>query len=112
MPHKALASPKCRVYVYGNRVLRLENGMVGMSASAADVPDTNGDLYYNCGQTDDVVYSEIGRKTYVTKNYQVKASVKVGGNTYTTGYLCNYAYIEEERHWWTNETAWYEWYAE
>lgn len=26
MPHKALASPKCRVYVYGNRVLSLENG--------------------------------------------------------------------------------------
>lgn len=86
--------------------------MGALSASAADVPDTNGDLYYNCGQTSDVVYSEIGRKTYVTKNYQVKASVKVGGNTYTTGYKRNYAYIEHERHWWTNETAWYEWYAE
>lgn len=35
----------------------------------------------------------------------VKATVKVGGDTYTSGFKSNYAYKDAKRVWWANETS-------
>lgn len=78
------------------------------SVGAIDV--AGGDLYYNGGQTDTIVYSEIGRKAGISRNYMVKATVKVGGDTYTSGFKSNYAYKDAKRVWWANETFYYDYY--
>lgn len=79
-----------------------------LTAWAIDV--AGGDLYYNGGQTDTIVYSEIGRKAGISRNYMVKATVKVGGDTYTSGFKSNYAYKDAKRVWWANETSYYDYY--
>lgn len=90
-------------------VMALALVAVPITAFAADI--AGGDLYYNGGQTNKIVYSEIGRKEGVERNYMVKATVKVGGNTYTSGYKSNYAYQEADRVWYANETSYYDYYA-
>lgn len=55
-------------------------------------------------------YSEIGRKAGISRNYMVKATVKVGGDTYTSGFKSNYAYKDAKRVWWANETSYYDYY--
>lgn len=70
----------------------------------------NGELYYNGGQTDKIVYSEIGETDVHQHEWKVKATVKVGGNTYTSGYLNDYAYKEANRVWYANETSYYDYY--
>ncbi len=84
--------------------------MVGTPLTAFAIDLAGGDLYYNGGQTDTIVYSEIGRKVGVSRNYMVKATVKVGGNTYTSGYKSNYAYKSANRVWYANETSYYDYY--
>ncbi len=84
--------------------------VVGTPLTAWAINIAGGDLYYNGGQTDTVVYSEIGRKAGISRNYMVKATVKVGGDTYTSGFKSNYAYKEAKRVWWANETSHYEYY--
>lgn len=53
--------------------------VVGAPLTAWAIDVAGGDLYYNGGQTDTIVYSEIGRKAGISRNYMVKATVKVGG---------------------------------
>ena len=79
-----------------------------LTALAVDV--AGGDLYYNGGQTNTYVYSEIGRKVGVSRNYMVNAIVKVGGNTYRSGFKSNYAYKQANRVWYANETSHYDFY--
>lgn len=105
--------------VYRMRAKKLRTKVVGLVAAvmvvgapltawAIDV--AGGDLYYNGGQTDTIVYSEIGRKAGISRNYMVKATVKVGGDTYTSGFKSNYAYKDAKRVWWANETSYYDYY--
>jgi len=84
--------------------------VLGTPIAAYAIDVAGGDLYYNGGQTSSVVYSEIGRKEGITRNYMVKATVKVGGDTYTSGFLSNYAYKEANRSFWANETSYYDYY--
>ena len=83
---------------------------VGAPLTAWAIDVAGGDLYYNGGQTDTIVYSEIGRKAGISRNYMVKATVKVGGDTYTSGFKSNYAYKDAKRVWWANETSYYDYY--
>lgn len=110
---------KKRKEVYRMRAKKLRTKVVGLVAAvmvvgapltawAIDV--AGGDLYYNGGQTDTIVYSEIGRKAGISRNYMVKATVKVGGDTYTSGFKSNYAYKDAKRVWWANETSYYDYY--
>lgn len=71
--------------------------VVGAPLTAWAIDVAGGDLYYNGGQTDTIVYSEIGRKAGISRNYMVKATVKVGGDTYTSGFKSNYAYKDAKR---------------
>lgn len=73
--------------------------VVGAPLTAWAIDVAGGDLYYNGGQTDTIVYSEIGRKAGISRNYMVKATVKVGGDTYTSGFKSNYAYKDAKRVW-------------
>lgn len=84
--------------------------VVGAPLTAWAIDVAGGDLYYNGGQTDTIVYSEIGRKAGISRNYMVKATVKVGGDTYTSGFKSNYAYKDAKRVWWANETYYYDYY--
>ena len=52
--------------------------VVGAPLTAWAIDVAGGDLYYNGGQTDTIVYSEIGRKAGISRNYMVKATVKGG----------------------------------
>jgi len=70
----------------------------------------NNQLYYDGGQNSSIVWSEIGRCVGVTTNWMCKATVTVGGNTYTSGYQSNYARIEANRSFWANETSLYSYY--
>lgn len=72
-------------------------------------------LYFQGGQTSSEVYSEIydnkcsERCTEEDYEYfNVKASVKVGGSTYTSGFCQGYAYKSHSREWWANESAYYD----
>lgn len=71
----------------------------------------HGDLYFDGGQTEDIVYSEIGQ-TYQGKklghDYNVMAIVHVGRNKYSSGWKKNFARITKERSFWANETASYD----
>lgn len=84
--------------------------VVGAPLTAWAIDVAGGDLYYNGGQTDTIVYSEIGRKAGISRNYMVKATVKVGGDTYTSGFKSNYAYKDAKRVLWANETSYYDYY--
>lgn len=84
--------------------------VVGAPLTAWAIDVAGGDLYYNGGQTDTIVYSEIGRKAGISRNYMVKATVKVGGDTYTSGFKSNYAYKDAKRVCWANETSYYDYY--
>lgn len=84
--------------------------VVGAPLTAWAIDVAGGDLYYNGGQTDTIVYSEIGRKAGISRNYMVKATVKVGGDTYTSGFKSNYAYKDAKGVWWANETSYYDYY--
>ncbi|HDX9578138.1 TPA: hypothetical protein ROX88_001661 [Bacillus pseudomycoides] len=66
----------------------------------------NGDLYYHGWQDDDNVYSEIGNNS----KYMVRASVKVGSSTYTSGYKSAYAKKSAARVWYANESSYYSYY--
>ena len=71
--------------------------VVGAPLTAWAIDVAGGDLYYNGGQTDTIVYSEIGRKAGISRNYMVKATVKVGGDTYTSGFKSNYVILCQEK---------------
>lgn len=43
--------------------------VVGAPLTAWAIDVAGGDLYYNGGQTDTIVYSEIGRKAGISRNY-------------------------------------------
>ena len=58
----------------------------------------------------DVAGGDFGRKAGISRNYMVKATVKVGGDTYTSGFKSNYAYKDAKRVWWANETSYYDYY--
>lgn len=84
-----------------------------VTANAAAIK--GGALNFTGGQTDNYVYSDISdaKTGYVgTKDdgqyWNVKAIVKVGGNTYTTGFKQGKAYISKKRHWYANEKSGYE----
>lgn len=64
--------------------------VVGAPLTAWAIDVAGGDLYYNGGQTDTIV--------------------KVGGDTYTSGFKSNYAYKDAKRVWWANETSYYDYY--
>lgn len=53
---------------------------------------------------------KLGVKQGISRNYMVKATVKVGGDTYTSGFKSNYAYKDAKRVWWANETSYYDYY--
>lgn len=83
------------------------------TANAASIK--NGALNFSGGQNDTVVYSKISdaKTGYVgtkddKKYWNVKAIVKVGGSTYSSGFKQGKAYKSATRHWYTNETAHYE----
>lgn len=78
-------------------------------ASAKNVE--NGELIFTGGQTSSVVYSDIrDAKPKNNKKYKVMAKVKVGGNTYISGWKNDKAYKQAERHWYTNESSYYDYY--
>lgn len=81
--------------------------LTAIGASAYSI--ANGDLDYTGGQTSEIVYSQISRRQNV-RNYKVKATVKVGGNTYTSNWQTNYAYKQANRKWYANETSYYDYY--
>lgn len=100
-----------------NRVLRkiiVSVAVVGtlatpMVAFAANV--ANGELIFTGGQTSKVVYSDIrDAKPKNSNKYKVEAVVKVGGSRYTSGWKNDQAYVQHNRHWYTNETAHYNYY--
>lgn len=62
--------------------------VVGAPLTAWAIDVAGGDLYYNGGQTDTIVYSEIGRKAGISRNY----------------------YKDAKRVWWANETSYYDYY--
>ena len=66
---------------------------VPVVAQAASV--AGGDLYFYGWQDDKKVYPEIGNNS----KYMVRASVKVGSSTYTSGYKSAYAYKSANRVW-------------
>lgn len=71
----------------------------------------NGELIFTGGQTSSVVYSDIrDAKPNNSKKYKVIAKVKVGGNTYNSGWKNDRAYKEAKRHWYTNESSYYDYY--
>ena len=78
---------------------------VPVVAQAASV--AGGDLYFYGWQDDKKVYSEIGNNS----KYMVRASVKVGSSTYTSGYKSAYAYKSANRVWYANESSWYDYYV-
>lgn len=80
------------------------------STALAYTVGPNGDLNFSGGQTGTKIYSEIARKSGRRTNYGVQAIVKVGGNTYRSGFKTNYAYKNANRVWYRNETAHYEYY--
>ncbi|WP_425448354.1 hypothetical protein [Dethiothermospora halolimnae] len=70
-----------------------------------------GDLIYDGGQTDTKVYSKIfDRRPDDGRLYKVKATVKVGGNKYTSGWKNDRAYKQADRKWYANETSHYDFY--
>ena len=84
-----------------------------ITANAASIK--KGALNYDGGQTDTIVYSRISdaKTGYVgttddKKYWNVKAIVKVGGSTYSSGFKQGKAYKSASRHWYTNETSHYE----
>lgn len=77
---------------------------VPIVAHAATI--ANGDLYYHGWQDENNVYSEIGNNS----KYMVRASVKVGGNTYTSGYKEAYAKKSAARVWYADESSYYSYY--
>lgn len=80
-----------------------------MAVYAANV--ANGELIFTGGQTSQVVYSDIrDAKPSNSNYYKVLAIVKVGGNKYTSGWKNDQAYVQHERHWYTNETSHYDYY--
>lgn len=90
--------------------------LVALSVITANAaPIKGGALNYDGGQNDSKVYSDISdaKTGYVgtkddEKYWNVKAIVKVGGNTYTSGFRQGKAYKSAWRHWYTNETSGYE----
>lgn len=76
-------------------------------ANALDLE--GGELVYHGGQTNKIVYSEIQDKIPNNNKYwSVYSSVKVGGNTYSSGWKNDYAYKEADRVWYANESSWYD----
>jgi len=90
---------------------------VGVGVASAG-PVAGGKLYFNGGQTGTYVYSEIYDNDWSFSEgkiinddgyrYEVKASVKVCGSVTTSGWLPDYARITEDRKWYCNETAHYD----
>jgi hypothetical protein len=76
----------------------------------------DGALMYNGGQNSSVFYSEIyDHKVPSNGNndglyWNVKASVKVGSNTYSSGFKAKQAYKEANRSFWSNETSYWDAY--
>ncbi|QAA32237.1 hypothetical protein [Clostridium manihotivorum] len=75
----------------------------------------SGALRYEGGQTDSQVYSKIYDAKTPFRNtkgdgkaWGCKASVKVGGSTYSSGWHYGTASISKDRHWYTNETSYYD----
>ncbi|MCY6355305.1 hypothetical protein [Clostridium sp. ZS2-4] len=74
-----------------------------------------GALRYEGGQTKKSVYSKIyDAKTSFRntkgdgKSWGCKATVKVGTTTYTSGWHYGTASISADRHWYSNETSYYD----
>lgn len=77
--------------------------------SAATVSGTQ--LIYKGGQTDKYVYSDIhDSKPNDSTKYKVWAAVKVGGNTYSSGWKNDKAYKQADRKWYANEKSYYDYY--
>lgn len=82
---------------------------VSTAVYATDVAD--GELIFKGGQTSEVVYSDIrDAKPNNDKYYKVWAAVKVGSNTYNSGWQDDEAYKEADRVWYANESSWYDYY--
>lgn len=78
-----------------------------ITAFAANV--AKGELIFTGGQTSKVVYSDIrDAKPTNANKYKVLSIVKVGGEKYTSGWKNDQAYVQHARHWYTNETAHYD----
>ena len=85
--------------------------MLGIPCIVSAASVEKGELNFTGGQTNKVVYSDIrDAKPKNKKYYKVIAKVKVGGNTYNSGWKDDQAYIEHARHWYTNEHAYYDCY--
>lgn len=85
--------------------------MLGIPCVVSAASVQNGELNFTGGQTGSVVYSDIrDAKPRNSIYYKVIAKVKVGGNTYTSGWKNDKAYVQHERHWYTNEHAYYDCY--
>lgn len=86
-------------------------GMLAVPTIANAASVAKGELNFTGGQTSKVVYSDIrDAKPKNSNKYKVIAKVKVGGNTYTSAWRNDQAYVEHERHWYTNETSYYDYY--
>ena len=88
-------------------------GVAAVSVNAASIKD--GALNYDGGQTDTQVYSKISdaKTGYVgtaddEQYYNVKAIVKVGSTTYTSGWKQGKASKSANRVWYANEKSGYE----
>lgn len=73
--------------------------LLGITTLAQAGTINNDKLYFQGGQTSSIVYSEIYdnmcAERSTTEDYEyfnVKASVKLGGDTYTSGFCQGYAY--------------------
>ena len=83
--------------------------LIGVTVHAKSLE--NGELVYHGGQTNKIVYSDI--RDAKPNNYikwKVHASVKVGGNTYRSGWKDDEAYVEAARVWYANESSYYDYF--
>lgn len=90
---------------------------VGVGIAAAG-PVNGGKLYFDGGQTGTYVYSNIYDKDWSFSqgkivnsdgfDFEVNASVKVCSSTTSSGWLPDYAYLSQDRTWYCNETAHYD----
>lgn len=104
-------------YVRLNKVIKkisisiLTVGVFIMPITAFAANVAKGELIFTGGQTSKVVYSDIrDAKPTNANKYKVLAIVKVGGEKYTSGWKNDQAYVQHARHWYTNETAHYDYY--
>lgn len=87
------------------------SAITGTALNTYALSIANGELQYDGGQTSSIVYSHIFDAKPTNDNYyKVKATVKVGSNTTSSGWVDDDGYAEAYRSFWSNESSYYDYY--